>query len=597
MTFYIKPPEGNVSLSSLYQYAETRLLFLSQVHQRWGDDDQVRRITTDHPSIRSNSECLIEGSRKDRMSHFVLRLATLGNEQFRTFFIEAETLLFEHRLQCGGEPVIINGISDFKRHIHFALKYMRLTTSHHTFILQVQKTLNDILRAGMVACTMKETCHHFIKVPWTMVESLVKERSVAVNASEVVITCQTLLLLLYEIFKTTLEFGIKQLSLCGAEDLVSDTRIRQVKKNIIRVFIKHQGGSHLILSSKRLCHTDIENEVPYFPLCMQELHKILSSTSRLRHHARIRYTLFLKDIGLPVMENIAFWENFYCKPHLGHSAGCCHTWEGNDRKRYTYGIRHLYGIEGGRKNYTSHSCTSLQALLPQPLETGGCPYASYDEAELSLLLNPILKDHLQLQNIIMKEVKAGRPNAACKIVLAFTLFIHKEHGRKRCKKKDMQHLEDAKDKRHYTYNLSNAESCNTSNLTLKKEGSVSEPVGKTHCQVIHDLESLSKNMTKNNNEVSLKPEISSCNDKEFRHSGLITKSTTVNDSACIKHCSVNGECFPSSSSVNTPARSCNGVKNDLQVLLCDIEDLKDILPKCNVSRPSQYYLKARGDAK
>lgn len=45
-----------------------------QVHQRWGDSDQVRNILVDHPSIASNSDCLIEGSRKDRISHFVLRL-------------------------------------------------------------------------------------------------------------------------------------------------------------------------------------------------------------------------------------------------------------------------------------------------------------------------------------------------------------------------------------------------------------------------------------------------------------------------------------------------------------------------------------------
>lgn len=192
-------------------------------------------------------------------------------------------------------------------------------------------------------------------------ESLVKERYVVVNGGQAKIRCQILLQLLCSVFKSTLDFGNKQLSLCGANDIVvEDHRMNQVKKSLRRLFRKHQGSGCTVLSSSSLRHTDIENQVPNFLLCMQELHKILSSTGRLRHHARIRYTLFLKDIGLPVMENIAFWEDFYCKPKLGHGGGCCHSWEGSDKRRYTYGIRHLYGIEGSRRNYTSHSCTALQ---------------------------------------------------------------------------------------------------------------------------------------------------------------------------------------------------------------------------------------------
>lgn len=194
-----------------------------------------------------------------------------------------------------------------------------------------------------------------------MVLSLVKERHVAVIAGEVEIHCQLLLQLLCSVFKVTLEFGIKQLFHCRAQDLlINDSRMNQMKKSLYSLYKKQEGGGYVGLTSHSLSYRDVEGQVPYFPLCMQELHKILSSTKRLRHHARIRYTLFLKDIGLPVMENIALWENFYSKAHTGTSTGCSHSWEGCDRNRYTYGIKHLYGMEGGRTNYTSHSCSSLQ---------------------------------------------------------------------------------------------------------------------------------------------------------------------------------------------------------------------------------------------
>ncbi|KAG7164085.1 DNA primase large subunit-like 2 [Homarus americanus] len=505
MTFYMKPPEGNIQLNKLYQDAETRLFFLCQIHQCWGDIDQVRSIIVDHSSIRSNSDCLIEGSRKDRISHFVLRLTCLESGQLQTFFIEAETQLFEYRMECGGEQTVTHSVRELKRHSHFALRSMALTSSHQKFIIQVQKISDEILSSGMLECYGRQNCQHAIKVPWTVVESLVKERQVVVTAGDVEIHCHNLLQLLCCVFKATLEFGLKELSLSGAKNLIAiDARLRQVKKNLYRLYRKHQGGDYMVLSSNSLRSTDIESQVPNFPLCMQELHKILSSTGRLRHHARIRYTLYLKDIGLPVMENIAFWENFYSKPHKGHSGGCCHTWDGTDKNRYTYGIRHLYGIEGGRKNYTSHSCSALQDLQSQPSELGGCPFTSYGEDELSVLLYPILGDHLQLQEDVIKEVKAGRPNAACKTLSAFTIYMNKECRRKNheekkslrgCDQDNIKNLEEDKNTEGCIPNLLDVKKRdNSSKLTLlpklcEEQSRVSDLMGKKHIQTNQVLKS------------------------------------------------------------------------------------------------------------
>ncbi|XP_045603399.1 uncharacterized protein [Procambarus clarkii] len=575
MTFYIKPPEGNISLSKLRQDAETRLLFLLQIHQRWGDTDQMRSITLDHPYIRSNSECLIEGSRKDRISHFLLRLASLGSEQFQGFLIAAETQLFEHRLECGDERGIMHSLSELRRHISFALKNMTLTSSHKTFMLQVQKVTKEMLLTGMVKCSAEQTCDHSIQVPWTLVESLVKERYVVVNGGQAKIRCQILLQLLCSVFKSTLDFGIKQLSLCGANDIVvEDHRMNQVKKSLRRLFRKHQGSGCTVLSSSSLRHTDIENQVPYFPLCMQELHKILSSTGRLRHHARIRYTLFLKDIGLPVMENIAFWEDFYCKPKLGHGGGCCHSWEGSDKRRYTYGIRHLYGIEGSRRNYTSHSCTALQTLQPQPLEVGGCPFTSYSEDELSDLFNPLLENHLEMQEAITKEVKAGRPSAACKILLALTIFLRSEDSRRSNKKEKLLHafdkgniqdLEEVKSKLQCTANLTD-----------------SAVVGLKHSEIIHNIEHPSKSYTDKEKRTDLQLKIPHCKSQHFKHLSSATKCTQVNELTYIEN-----------HNLQNFHTSCNGMRNQFHECLCDIEDINEVLPKCNFSRPSHYYLKAK----
>lgn len=175
--------------------------------------------------------------------------------------------------------------------------------------------------------------------------------------------CERLMQLLCSIFRKTLEYGIRQMTESNDEEsFFRDARMIQVKKSLCRLFKRHYSGVYNYGSRahKLLRHSEVESQVKFFPLCMQSLHRTLVKNSRLRHHARFRYTLFLKDIGMPWQENMAFWEHYYSRPHSGTAAGCCHTWKGTDGHRYTYGIRHLYGMEGGRKNYTSHTCSALQ---------------------------------------------------------------------------------------------------------------------------------------------------------------------------------------------------------------------------------------------
>ncbi|XP_071549404.1 uncharacterized protein [Panulirus ornatus] len=488
MAFYIKPPEGNISLSRLYEDAETRLLFLCEVHQCCGSSGQIQSILVDHPSIASNSECLIEGSRKDRISHFVLRLVCQESEHFRKYFTEAETHLFDYRLKSGGESTMVHSVSDLKRHSGYALKHMKLTSSHREVMLQVQKMSSEILSSGMVECSMRISCHHIIKVPWTMVIPLVKERNVAVISGE-------------------------------------------------------------------------------------ELHKILSSTSRLRHHARIRYTLFLKDIGLPVMENLALWESFYSKAHRG--TGCSHSWEGCDRSRYTYGIRHLYGMEGGRTNYTSHSCSSLQALWSQPSETGGCPFTSFDEERLSYLLSPILGTNIHIQETIMKEVKAKRPYAACKILLAFTVFMQREY--KRRQEYEFNEL-------HGQKSLKDLDKVESDRQSILKDGENSSTFDSNEGTLLpkecEEQSSFSFHVCKN----QMHPNDYDCSRKHEK----VKTHLKVSSLLCLKE-----KDTQNSQKAYVSSCRCSGMKNQFHSMLCDLEDLRETLPECNFLRPSQYYLKAK----
>ncbi|XP_071549405.1 uncharacterized protein [Panulirus ornatus] len=425
---------------------------------------------------------------------------------------------------------------------------------------------------------LKEECleweRNSFKVPWTMVIPLVKERNVAVISGEVNIHCQLLSQLLSSVFTITLELGLRQLSHCETQDLViDDARMNQVKKSLFRLYRKQQGGFNMVLTSHSLKCRDVENQVPYFPLCMQELHKILSSTSRLRHHARIRYTLFLKDIGLPVMENLALWESFYSKAHRG--TGCSHSWEGCDRSRYTYGIRHLYGMEGGRTNYTSHSCSSLQALWSQPSETGGCPFTSFDEERLSYLLSPILGTNIHIQETIMKEVKAKRPYAACKILLAFTVFMQREY--KRRQEYEFNEL-------HGQKSLKDLDKVESDRQSILKDGENSSTFDSNEGTLLpkecEEQSSFSFHVCKN----QMHPNDYDCSRKHEK----VKTHLKVSSLLCLKE-----KDTQNSQKAYVSSCRCSGMKNQFHSMLCDLEDLRETLPECNFLRPSQYYLKAK----
>ncbi|KAI8494084.1 hypothetical protein Bbelb_284310, partial [Branchiostoma belcheri] len=124
----------------------------------------------------------------------------------------------------------------------------------------------------------------------------------------------------------------------------------------------------------------------------------------------LQYTLFLKEVGLPVQEALSFWKQEYSRPGCGE--GCTHHWD-RDGRRYTYNIRHLYGLEGSRVNYRSHCCQGILERRLQPGEEGGCPFRHFDTKHLQQLLNTegVTAD---VQNQLVSMATDKKPREASK---------------------------------------------------------------------------------------------------------------------------------------------------------------------------------------
>ncbi|CAB4064000.1 PRI2 [Lepeophtheirus salmonis] len=58
------------------------------------------------------------------------------------------------------------------------------------------------------------------------------------------------------------------------------------------------------------------------------------------------------------------------------SSGCNHSWQ-KDQRKLLYSIRHSYGLEGNKINYSAHSCSSIQKnSYKGPNEQLICPFTN-----------------------------------------------------------------------------------------------------------------------------------------------------------------------------------------------------------------------------
>ncbi|GFS64625.1 hypothetical protein NPIL_431132 [Nephila pilipes] len=67
---YIKPPKGNIEFNKLCDYVKKRLIFLHFLKGK-SVEEIARGIVEE--TLAGCSESLIEGSLKDRISHYILR--------------------------------------------------------------------------------------------------------------------------------------------------------------------------------------------------------------------------------------------------------------------------------------------------------------------------------------------------------------------------------------------------------------------------------------------------------------------------------------------------------------------------------------------
>lgn len=364
------------------------------------------------------NEYVVEGSVYDVVGHYMVCIIAIleRSEEFTQLVIGGEDILFRRRLKA---------LSAYDLR-SFAKKLLRVVRKLHSEVqfLTPLRTLcqHVMLRdvAHHICSVCNESCSlHSFKVNFKHCLSFVARREVILKNGAAKIPCSKWKSYFTQLFRTNLKHKLYSTDL---DSLRNDPRITEILRKVGKQISPMYNNVNILRNDQ----VDLNSKL--FPPCMLNLHQHLREKHRLTHDQRFYYSLFLKDLGMPVEEAVIFWKKEYQQAPNGKST-CCHNWA-KDEKKFVYGIRHMYGLEGGRKEYSCRSCHQLQSSDTTYSE-GGCPFKSFDDNKMEQILNISKTDPVLPQ---IRELKSQeRYTSACIMYLQNKIFnLKKSHINVNC---------------------------------------------------------------------------------------------------------------------------------------------------------------------
>ncbi|XP_042294059.1 DNA primase large subunit [Sceloporus undulatus] len=365
LQLYLQPPTENISLIEFESFAVDRLKLLKVVENLGvsyvkGTPQYKQKLESELKNLQFPYHALLEKDydrrRKDHISHFILRLAYCQTEELRRWFIQQEMDLFRYRFTQLNEDVIKK-----------FLAYVNLTYDSVSEI-EKKESAGDLRSAtpGFSDSDVKDNV--FYLVPFSDAADLVRVRRVYFLGGYAYVPHQDFLAILLNNYRTRLSKALA-ITARSLPIIQTDERLQPLLSHLSHAYV---GPDYSI--EKNMGKISIEQidslSVKSFPLCMRQLHKALRENHHLRHGGRMQYGLFLKGIGLTLEQALQFWKVEFMKGKVDAD---------KFDKGYAYNIRHSYGKEGKRTDYTPFSC--MKIIMSNPPGQGdyhGCPFRHSD---------------------------------------------------------------------------------------------------------------------------------------------------------------------------------------------------------------------------
>lgn len=380
LQLYSVPPSETIGLQELEDWAVERLKVLRAVERvnlskntKFSDDwknalkNDLQKQNIDSwyklsSSIKDEKmdEIISKTRQKDHVSHFLLRLAYCRTEESRRWFISQETDLFRFRFSMENSEDIRIFMKENK------MNFQPIPDE------EKKKILTKLIHAMSFNASKIDTVEYY-KVPFTEALDLVRHRKVYLQAGYAYVPNDELVSIITAMFRSHLSLAMA-LTIRSLPELEDDHRIRR----LLNDFDKRYTGQDFNALQNKFSGAAITPEMldglskQSYPLCMRHLHETLRSTHHLKHGGRIQYGLFIKGIGLSLENSLKFWREEFSK----------NMDIDKFEKQYAYTIRHNYGKEGKRVNYSPHSCIKIINASVGPGENHGCPFKHFDAALL-----------------------------------------------------------------------------------------------------------------------------------------------------------------------------------------------------------------------
>jgi len=400
---YTSPPSYELSLEDFEDYALSRLIVLRKIEEYKikgvnGSDltDKLKRTLTEYLPTGGNDRSLrATNARRDLASHFILRLAYCRTEDLRRWLLTQEVVLFRHRL-AELEKEDTAGLGKFM--VNAKITFDRVPDTAKQDRVFARSLKYNMSEQEFQSCT-------FYKIPFDQAADLIKSREVFVQGGFAFVPSNKLISIVTARFRAKLSKSLAKAAASFAH-IAEDARIGPLLKNMNsqytgRDFAKGQTGVGELTAD----NVD-EFAKRSMPLCMRQAHVGLLKDKKLKHDSRRQYGLFLKGAGLSMEDNIVFFQKIFTKIMSGDDFN----------KNYLYNIRHMYGKEGKRQDYTPFSCTSIvmgpRAIANDVGSHHGCPFAHMGETSLNALLGQ-LQIGSEERGAIMGDVKQKQFQLAC----------------------------------------------------------------------------------------------------------------------------------------------------------------------------------------
>ncbi|KPI85433.1 putative Dna primase large subunit [Leptomonas seymouri] len=342
------------------------------------------RGSTGSAAGTSQAASIVFEPEEDLTSHLLCRLAFCMSERWRDWLVRTERVLLTARIKMEVAKSPFTFLVDLMK--RSGLPCAPLTEKQRADPM-LQAYLDYRRGKADGARESEGRAENYYAVPLPLATRLIKKRSVLCRAGQAILFRDQVQEVFLTVFCAHLNRGlhsaylarVKQQSL---EEETEQATVMSMLDAFLQQFIAdptdslQEGVAGAVKAGdvQRLAQT-------HFPPCMRMIDSHLRREGHLKHHGRFTYGLFLKAIGLSAEDSMELFATLM-KVKGGGSV------EAFAKTAYGYNVRHNYGMEGKKTNYSSASCSTILALPPtvDQHDCHGCPFRFRDEGALRAML-------------------------------------------------------------------------------------------------------------------------------------------------------------------------------------------------------------------